>query len=56
MAKKEYVVTYVEKVYYKPVVVEAEEVQEALDIFLSEHLGDLDVIHVQKAKLEIEEG
>jgi|GEM_PF-3940779 len=33
MAKKEYVITYVEKVYYKPVVVEAETVEEALDTF-----------------------
>jgi len=52
----EYVITYVEKVYYKPVVVEAETVEEALDTFLSERMPDLDVIHVQKAKLEIEEG
>ena len=56
MANKEYVITYVEKVYYKPVVVEAENEEQALAVFNEDYLGDLDVVHVQKVKLEIVEG
>jgi hypothetical protein len=55
VAKKEFVITYVEKVYYKSVVVEAETPEQALEVFNTDHLGSLDVIHVQKVKLEIEE-